>query len=74
VSPSDPPRIDPPRLDTPEGMDAYRRELRTVGRPLRYGGLALILAGAGLGSVERFTDTRMPVWTETAVLAFIVAG
>ena len=63
-----------PRFDTPEGRDAYRRELRTVARPWRYGGLALIILGAGLGGVHRFTDIATPAWTTHAVFVLIVAG
>jgi membrane protein YdbS with pleckstrin-like domain len=64
----------PPRLDTPEGRDAYRRELRTVARPWRYGGLALILLGAVLGGVHRFTTIETPAWTTHVVFILIVAG
>ena len=35
-----------PDLNTDEGRAAYRKELRQVGRPLRFTGLALIVAAA----------------------------
>lgn len=35
-----------PDLDTDEGVAAYRRELKQVGRPLRFAGLALIVGAA----------------------------
>lgn len=63
-----------PRLDTPEGRDAYRRELRTVARSWRLAGLAFIILGAGLGAVHRFTDIATPEWTTHAVFILIVAG
>ena len=37
-----------PNLDSDEGRAAYRAELRRVGWPLRWGGLALIVVAAGL--------------------------
>ncbi|HUH09604.1 hypothetical protein ACIQTU_07410 [Brevundimonas sp. NPDC090276] len=37
-----------PNLDSDEGRAAYRAELRRVGWPLRWGGLALILVAAGM--------------------------
>lgn len=65
---------DLPRFDTPEGRDAYRRELRTVARPWRLAGLAMIILGAGLGGVHRFTEIPTPEWTTHAVFILIVAG
>jgi hypothetical protein len=35
-----------PDLETEEGRAAYRKELRQVALPLRWGGLALIVIGA----------------------------
>ena len=35
-----------PDLDTEEGRAAYRRELRRVAWPIRWGGLGLIVLGA----------------------------
>lgn len=35
-----------PDLETEDGRARYRRELRGVGRPIRLGGLALIVLGA----------------------------
>jgi len=63
-----------PRLDTPEGLAAYRRELKGVAQPWRYGGLALIVLGALLGGVDRYTDTPMPSWTTTAIFALFIVG
>lgn len=63
-----------PRFDTPEGRDAYRAELRTVARSWRMGGLALIILGAGLGAIDRFTDVSTPPWSTHAVFVLIVAG
>lgn len=37
-----------PNLDSDEGRAAYRAELRRVGWPLRWGGLALIVVAAGM--------------------------
>ncbi|KAF0187260.1 MAG: hypothetical protein FD160_18 [Caulobacteraceae bacterium] len=64
----------PPRFDTAEGRDAYNRELRAVAGPWRLAGLALILAGAGLGATDRYTEMSLPAWTTQAVFALIVAG
>lgn len=63
-----------PRLDTPEGRAAYRRELHQVAAPWRYGGLALIVLGALLGGVDRYTDTAMPTWTTTAIFVLFGVG
>lgn len=63
-----------PRLDTPEGRAAYRRELHGVARPWRYGGLALIVLGAVLGGIDRYTDTALPTWTTTAIFALFIVG
>lgn len=37
-----------PNLDSDEGRAAYRAELRRVGWPFRWGGLALIVVAAGM--------------------------
>jgi hypothetical protein len=63
-----------PDLTTPEGRDAYRRELRSVGGVWRLWGLLLILAGAGLGATDRYADITMPAWSTHAVFVLIIAG
>ena len=63
-----------PRLDTPEGRAAYRRELHSIAQPWRYGGLALIVLGALIGGVDRYTDTALPPWTTTAIFALFIVG
>ena len=65
---------DAPRFDTPEGRAAYRRELQQVAAPWRYGGLALIVLGALMGGIDRYTDTAMPSWTTTAIFVLFGVG
>lgn len=43
-----------PNLDTPEGLKAYRDELKGVARWPRWAGLALILAGAALMLLQTY--------------------
>ena len=43
-----------PDLNTDEGRAAYRAEIKAVGRPLRLGGLVLILLGAGYVVATRY--------------------
>ena len=43
----------PPDLNTDEGRAAYRKELRGVGRPLRAGGLAMVVGAALLILISR---------------------
>jgi hypothetical protein len=43
-----------PDLNTEEGRAAYRRELRRVAWPLRWGGLGLIVLGALLALGARY--------------------
>jgi hypothetical protein len=43
-----------PDLDTEEGRAAYRKELRRVGWPIRWAGLALITLGAGIALGSRY--------------------
>jgi len=43
-----------PDLDTDDGRAAYRKELRKVAMPLRWGGLALIVLGAVLALMARY--------------------
>ena len=42
-----------PDLNTDEGRAAYRKELRGVGRPLRAGGLAMVVGAALLILISR---------------------
>jgi hypothetical protein len=42
-----------PDLDTDDGRAAYRKELRKVALPIRWGGLALIVLGAVLALMAR---------------------
>ena len=37
-----------PDMTDPQQLAAYRRELHAVGRPWRWAGLALVVAGAGV--------------------------
>ena len=46
-----------PDLDSDEGRAAYRKELRQVARPLRAGGLALVVGAALL-----FLFPRIALW------------
>lgn len=43
-----------PDLNREEGRAAYRKELRRVAWPIRWGGLALITIGAGLALGSRY--------------------
>ena len=45
--------MSPPDLNTDEGRAAYRKELRGVGRPLRAGGLAMVVGAAVLILISR---------------------
>jgi hypothetical protein len=65
----------PPDLATPEGLAAYRAELRAVARPWRLFGLGLVTLGAiGIVAVAR-ADAP---WTEgvigPATIALLVIG
>ncbi len=55
-----------PDLNTEEGRAAYRKELRRVALPIRWGGLGLIVVGALLALMARtgalgFDNRVMPV-------------
>jgi len=43
-----------PDLSTEEGRATYRKELRRVAWPIRWGGLALIVLGAALALCARY--------------------
>ena len=62
-----------PDLDTDDGRAAYRKELRRVAMPVRWGGLGLIVLGAVLALMARtgtlgLDNTVMPA--AYAALAF----
>lgn len=63
----------PPDLTTPQGRAAYRRELNQVARPVRYGGIALGLAGFGVG-LTRFAMEPWPGWLRIVALALCLLG
>ncbi len=55
-----------PDLNTEDGRAAYRKELRGVALPIRWGGLALIVLGAVLALMVRnnilgLTNSVLPV-------------
>lgn len=52
-----------PDLSTPEGLTAYRQELRGVARPWRLGGFVAVLVGALLASLGAWVQG----WPELAV-------
>lgn len=64
----------PHDLDTEEGRAAYRAELKAVGRPLRLGGLVLILLGVGYVVATRYD--ALPVIQPLMLVAygFVAAG
>ena len=64
----------PPDLSTPEARDAYKKELRTVGRPLRVTGLLIVVAGALLAIVSRFSALPLPPWIDTVTFATLGVG
>ncbi|QDH73175.1 hypothetical protein [Brevundimonas sp. M20] len=63
-----------PDLDTEEGRAAYRAEVKAVGRPLRLGGLVLILLGAGYVIATRYE--ALPAIQPLMLVAygFVAAG
>jgi hypothetical protein len=64
----------PPDLSTPEARDAYKAELRAIGRPLRFAGLLIVVAGALLAIFSRFTKLPLPPWIDTAIFATLGLG
>jgi hypothetical protein len=50
----------PPDLKDPAQLAAYRRELRGVGKPLRYTGIAFALLGVVLAVAQRTWVPQMP--------------
>lgn len=50
-----------PDLTTPQGRDAYRRELKGVARPLRFAGLAFAILGLVLTILRARLMPGLPV-------------
>ena len=63
-----------PDLSTPEARDAYKKELRALHRPLRVMGLLIVVAGALLAIVSRFTALPLPAWVDTVIFATLGVG
>lgn len=63
-----------PDLSTEEGRAAYRKELRGVGRPLRAGGLAMVVAAALLILLSRNGTFGIGEWGVTVSYAMLAAG
>jgi membrane protein YdbS with pleckstrin-like domain len=59
-----------PDLSTPEGLDAYRAELRGVAKPVRLAAFALVIIGALVVVSAVWLD--MPAWLINA--AYITLG
>jgi hypothetical protein len=62
----------PPDLDNPAERDAYRRELRDVAKPLRYGGVALALAGVILSAIKARIAPGIPGWLPLLVITLAI--
>ncbi|WP_295707147.1 hypothetical protein [uncultured Brevundimonas sp.] len=63
-----------PNLETDEGRAAYRKELRSVGRPLRAGGLAMVVAAAVLILMVRQQTPRLGEWAVNLSYLMLAAG
>lgn len=63
-----------PDLTTDEGRIAYRKELRAVGRPLRAGGLAMVVAAAVLILMSRQGTFGIGEWGVTVSYGMLAAG
>lgn len=61
-----------PDLDSDEGRAAYRKELRMVARPLRAGGLALVVGAAMLILLTRQGTPGLGEWAFT--LSYVMLG
>jgi hypothetical protein len=61
-----------PDLSTDEGRAAYRKELRGVGRPLRAGGLAMVVGAAVLILISR--QGAVGEWAITVSYGMLAAG
>lgn len=62
----------PPDLNTDEGRAAYRKELRGVGRPLRAGGLAMVVGAALLILISR--QGTVGPWAVNVSYLMLAAG
>jgi len=63
-----------PDLNTDEGRIAYRKELRAVGRPLRAGGLAMVVAAALLVLFSRQGTFGVGEWGVTVSYGMLAVG
>ncbi|MBB3870868.1 MAG: hypothetical protein KYX67_00725 [Brevundimonas sp.] len=63
-----------PDLDSDEGRAAYRKELRLVARPLRAGGLALVVGAAMLILLTRQGTPGLGDWAFTLSYVMLGAG
>lgn len=63
-----------PDLSTDEGRAAYRKELRAVARPLRAGGLAMVVAAALLILLVRNGTFGIGQWGITVSYGMLAAG
>ena len=63
-----------PDLNTDEGRAAYRAEIKAVGRPLRLGGLVLILLGAGYVLATRSEVVPLIEPLMLVAYGFVAAG
>ncbi len=63
-----------PDLDSDEGRAAYRKELRQVARPLRAGGLALVVGAAVLILMTRQGPAGLVEWAFTASYVMLGLG
>ena len=64
--------MSPPDLNTEAGRAAYRKELRGVGRPLRAGGLAMVVGAAVLILISR--QGTVGAWAVNVSYFMLAAG
>ena len=62
----------PPNLDDPKARAAYRRELRGVAKPMRYGGVALALLGVVLSVIKTRIAPSLPGWLPLLVITLAI--
>jgi hypothetical protein len=60
----------PPNLNDREELAAYRRELQSVARPLRYTGVMFALIGVALALAHRFWFPGLPAIIPMLAIAF----